>query len=73
MTGWRCSRTTVEVRKVIRTIRKSGADTVKVYLDGEGMIESDLRRAVLHPGGGRRRADGGSGPAIISHAARRTR
>jgi imidazolonepropionase-like amidohydrolase len=31
-----------EVRKVIRTIRKSGADTVKVYLDGEGMIESDL-------------------------------
>jgi imidazolonepropionase-like amidohydrolase len=31
-----------EVRKVIRTVRKSGADTVKVYLDGEGMIESDL-------------------------------
>ena len=31
-----------EVRKVIRSVRKSGADTVKVYLDGEGMIESDL-------------------------------
>lgn len=31
-----------QVRKVIRSVRKSGADTVKVYLDGEGMIESDL-------------------------------
>lgn len=31
-----------EVRKVIRSVRKSGADSVKVYLDGEGMIESDL-------------------------------
>ncbi|RBY85998.1 amidohydrolase family protein [Blastococcus sp. TF02A-26] len=31
-----------EVRKAIRTIRKNGADSVKVYLDGEGMIESDL-------------------------------
>jgi imidazolonepropionase-like amidohydrolase len=31
-----------EVRRAIRKIRKSGADTVKVYLDGEGMIESDL-------------------------------
>jgi imidazolonepropionase-like amidohydrolase len=31
-----------EVRRMIRKIRKSGADTVKVYLDGEGMIESDL-------------------------------
>lgn len=31
-----------EVRKAIRSIRKSGADSVKVYLDGEGMIESDL-------------------------------
>ena len=31
-----------EVRKVIRTVRKSGADVVKVYLDGEGMVESDL-------------------------------
>lgn len=31
-----------EVRKVIRTVRKNGADVVKVYLDGEGMVESDL-------------------------------
>jgi imidazolonepropionase-like amidohydrolase len=31
-----------QVRKAIRSIRKSGADSVKVYLDGEGMIESDL-------------------------------
>ncbi|MQA16026.1 MAG: amidohydrolase family protein [Pseudonocardiaceae bacterium] len=31
-----------EVRKALRKIRKSGADTVKIYLDGEGMVESDL-------------------------------
>lgn len=30
------------VRKVIRKIRKNGGDTVKVYLDGEGMVEADL-------------------------------
>ncbi|WP_458318767.1 amidohydrolase family protein [Mycolicibacterium brisbanense] len=31
-----------EVRKIIRKVRKSGADTVKVYLDGEGMTEGTL-------------------------------
>jgi imidazolonepropionase-like amidohydrolase len=30
------------VRKAIRSIRKAGADSVKVYLDGEGMVECDL-------------------------------
>jgi imidazolonepropionase-like amidohydrolase len=31
-----------EVRRIIRSVRKSGADTVKVYLDGEQMTEGNL-------------------------------
>jgi imidazolonepropionase-like amidohydrolase len=31
-----------QVRKIIRSVRKSGADTVKVYLDGEQMTDGDL-------------------------------
>jgi imidazolonepropionase-like amidohydrolase len=31
-----------EVRSAVRTIRKTGADTVKLYIDGECMTEHDL-------------------------------
>ncbi|GEN36639.1 dipeptidase [Aneurinibacillus danicus] len=30
-----------ELRKAIRSIRKNGADVVKIYIDGEGMLDND--------------------------------